>query len=118
MTAKWLLSDAAGVLSYKLGPKGLASLSRPQMVQLANWISTFRRSSLNSEQHAELQAFFPKRSKRLYRHPIKEATRLRIFNELEVLRYPTLNPSNIHDVCDVLGLEHLDLALNKGRGAI
>ena len=40
------------------------------------------------------------------------------FNELEVLRYPTLNPSNIHDVCDVLGLEHLDLALNKGRGAI
>ena len=67
---------------------------------------------------AELQALFPKRTNRFYRHTLKEAARLRIFNEFEVLRYPMLNSSNIHHVCEILGKEHLDLALKKGRGAI
>ena len=118
MTIKWFLNDAAGVLSYRFGPKGLAALSRQQLIQLTNVIATMRVSAHHSDQMAELQALFPKRTNRFYRHTLKEAARLRIFNEFEVLRYPMLNSSNIHHVCEILGKEHLDLALKKGRGAI
>ena len=49
---------------------------------------------------------------------LRESFRLAMFNELEVLRYPYLNPSTIDAVCDIEGREHLDAALQRGRGAI
>lgn len=49
---------------------------------------------------------------------IRDAYRAAMFNELEVLRYPDLDPSTIDQVCTVEGREHLDRALEKGKGAI
>ncbi len=41
-----------------------------------------------------------------------------MFNELEILRYPYLDEQTIDDVCIVEGREHLDAALERGKGAI
>lgn len=49
---------------------------------------------------------------------LREAWRQTMFNELEVLRYPHLDPAGIDDVCVVEGREHLDAALAQRRGAI
>jgi lauroyl/myristoyl acyltransferase len=49
---------------------------------------------------------------------VRDACRLTMFNEIEVLRYPALNPSTIDGTCVIEGREHLDAALAEGRGAI
>lgn len=49
---------------------------------------------------------------------LREAYRLAMFNELEVLRYPWLSPDTIGEVVEVEGREHLEAALRRGRGAI
>ena len=49
---------------------------------------------------------------------VRRAMRLRMFNELEVLRYPSLNCGNIDETVIVEGREHLDRALEGGKGAI
>lgn len=49
---------------------------------------------------------------------VREAYRQAMFNEIEVLRYPHLNPDTIDAVCRIEGREHLDAALARGRGAI
>ncbi len=47
-----------------------------------------------------------------------DAFRLTLYNELEVLRYPFLDPGTIDGTCVVEGREHLDAARAQGRGAI
>ena len=49
---------------------------------------------------------------------LRETFRLAMFNELEVLRYPWLNPDTIDAVCEIEGVEHLEAARKHGRGAI
>ncbi len=49
---------------------------------------------------------------------VREAFRQRMFNELEILRYPHLSPNTIDSVCAIEGREHLDAALSRGKGAI
>jgi phosphatidylinositol dimannoside acyltransferase len=49
---------------------------------------------------------------------LRDAYRASMFNEIEVLRYPHLDPSTIGAVCEIEGREHLDAALRRGRGAI
>jgi KDO2-lipid IV(A) lauroyltransferase len=49
---------------------------------------------------------------------LRDAWRLNMFNELEVLRYPYMNPSTIDEYCTIEGLEHLDAALERGKGAV
>jgi KDO2-lipid IV(A) lauroyltransferase len=49
---------------------------------------------------------------------IRDAYRQAMFNEIEVLRYPHLNPETIDSTCVIEGREHLDAALEKGKGAI
>ncbi|MCB9777511.1 MAG: lysophospholipid acyltransferase family protein [Alphaproteobacteria bacterium] len=49
---------------------------------------------------------------------IRDTYREAMFNEVEVLRYPDLNPDTIDDTCVIEGREHLDAALARGRGAI
>lgn len=49
---------------------------------------------------------------------VRDAYRAAMFNELEVLRYSSLSPQTIAQVCEVQGREHLDRALEQGRGAI
>jgi KDO2-lipid IV(A) lauroyltransferase len=49
---------------------------------------------------------------------VRDAWRINMFNELEVLRYPHYSPADMDAVCEVVGLEHLDAALAQGKGAI
>ena len=49
---------------------------------------------------------------------IRDAYRAAMFNEFEVLRYPSLGPDSIGSVVEVDGREHLDEALARGKGAI
>ncbi len=49
---------------------------------------------------------------------LRDAWRLNMFNELEVLRYPHMNPDTIDDYCTIEGLEHLEAALSRGKGAV
>lgn len=49
---------------------------------------------------------------------IRDTFRTTMYNELEVLRYPYLNPGTIGEVCEIVGREHLDAALKRGKGAI
>jgi KDO2-lipid IV(A) lauroyltransferase len=49
---------------------------------------------------------------------IRDAYRAAMFNELEVLRYANLSPESMRDICAVDGIEHLDEALSRGKGAI
>ncbi len=49
---------------------------------------------------------------------LADACRLTMFNELEVLRYPSLNADTIAETCVIEGRAHLDEALAAGRGAI
>jgi lauroyl/myristoyl acyltransferase len=49
---------------------------------------------------------------------IRQAYRGAMFNEIEVLRYPNLEPATIDQVCEIEGREHLDAALARGKGAI
>ncbi len=49
---------------------------------------------------------------------VRDAWRLNMFNELEVLRYPHMNPRTIDGYCTIEGREHLDAALARGKGAV
>jgi lauroyl/myristoyl acyltransferase len=52
------------------------------------------------------------------REIVRDAWRINMFNELEVLRYPHYAPKDMDAVCEVVGLEHLDAALERGKGAL
>lgn len=49
---------------------------------------------------------------------VEEAFRQGFFNDLEVLRFPSLRPQNLATTAVIEGREHLDAALRRGRGAI
>lgn len=49
---------------------------------------------------------------------VRDAYQQAMFNEIEVLRYPHLNPDTIDDTVVIEGREHLDRALARGKGAI
>lgn len=49
---------------------------------------------------------------------LRDTYRQTMFNEIEALRYPALNPSTIGQVCEIEGRQHLDAALRRGKGAI
>ena len=49
---------------------------------------------------------------------VSRARRLAMFNDVEVLRYPHMTPATVEQTCVVEGREHLDAALDRGRGAL
>lgn len=49
---------------------------------------------------------------------IKNAFFIRLSNEIEVMLFPTLNKENIDYFVTCIGLEHLDAAIGKGKGAM
>ena len=49
---------------------------------------------------------------------VRDALRVQMANELEVLRYGALTPENLDTTCIVEGREHLDDALARGRGVL
>ena len=119
---KLLLKDLGGLAMYYPGAWALNRAPRSSLTAAARLgASVVRRMELHDPAVAreELQRLFGSRpmpaSDRVI---LKESLRLAMFNELEVLRYPWLNPSTIDTVCEVEGREHLDAALARGKGAI
>jgi KDO2-lipid IV(A) lauroyltransferase len=49
---------------------------------------------------------------------VRDALRVQMQSELEVLRYGALTPANLGDTCVIEGRERLDAALARGRGAV
>jgi lauroyl/myristoyl acyltransferase len=49
---------------------------------------------------------------------VKEAFRILMYNKLEVLLFPILNENNISSFATCSGLENLDSALSRGKGAM
>jgi len=73
----------------------------------------------DGDMREELRAIYASRSMpRAEAAILADAYRLTLYNELEVLKYPHLNPATVADTCVVEGREHLDAALARGKGAI
>jgi KDO2-lipid IV(A) lauroyltransferase len=117
-----LLKDLGGLALYWPGAWALNRLPRRALQTAARLgASAVRRLELHDPNVAreELRLLFAGRPLPASEAVIlKEALRLAMFNELEVLRYPWLDPSTIGEVCEVEGREHLDAALSRGKGAI
>ncbi len=119
---KLLLKDLGGLALYYPGAWALNRLPRQSLRATARLgASAIRRLELHDPAVAreELQRLFGQRAMPASdRVILKEALRLAMFNELEVLRYPWLDGSTIGQVCELEGREHLDAALARGKGAI
>ncbi len=119
---KLLLKDLGGLALYYPGAWALNRVPRRGLTAAARaGASLVRRMELHdpAEAREELQRLFGRRPMPASEAVIlKEALRLAMFNELEVLRYPWLDPDTIDTVCEIEGREHLDAALERGRGAI
>jgi phosphatidylinositol dimannoside acyltransferase len=117
-----LAKDLGGLLLYTAGAPLLNRIPRPALGLVARaGAGVVRRiqPSLWTDAHDELEKLFGTRplpsSEAMI---VKEALRLAMYDELEVLRYPGLGPDSIDGVCKIEGREHLDSALARGRGAI
>lgn len=119
---KLLLKDLGGLALYYPGAWALNRMPRRGLTAAARaGASVVRRMELHdpAEARDELQKLFGDRPMPASEAVIlKEALRLAMFNELEVLRYPWLDPGTIDQVCELEGREHLDAALARGKGAI
>jgi lauroyl/myristoyl acyltransferase len=119
---KLLLKDLGGLGLYYPGAWALNRMPRRGLAATARLgASLVRRMELHDPAVArqELRRLFGDRPLPAGEAVIlKEALRLAMFNELEVLRYPWLDPDTIGTVCEIEGREHLDAALALGKGAI
>ena len=114
-----LVKDTGGLALYGLGPRVVQRMSRRQMVLLSKALGDAVRRASPADvraMHQELeQTLGPAAA-----HPdvIKRSFRMRMMNELEVLRYPTLDATNVDRTVVVEGRHHLDHALAQKKGAI
>lgn len=116
-----LAKDLGGLGLYYPGQAILSRLPRPLLRQAARLGGDAVRalSADRDEALAELTALFgDKPLPRPAQDIVRDAWRINMFNELEVLRYPHYTPADMDEVCEVVGLEHLDAALAKGKGAL
>ena len=116
------LKDLVSLGFFGPGRPLLSRLPRKQMDQLAATVAEVgtrmdpERSVLARE---ELRHCFPAGDlPRGEDEILRDAWHLALFNELEVLRYPAMNPENVDAICTVEGLAHLEEARAAGRGAI
>ena len=115
----FLVKDLGGLAMYYPGQALVNRLSSSHLDRLAGLGGGIVRALGDEAMRAELRAIYAGRSMpRAEDEILRDAFRLTLYNELEVLRYPWLSPSTIEQVCVVEGREHLDAALAKGRGAI
>lgn len=116
-----LLKDLGGLGMYYPGQRMVSRAPRRLLHPVSSLGGDFVRmlAADGKEMREELRLLFktrrlPRPEKQIIRDTYREA----MFNEIEVLRYPDLNPSTIDDTCAIEGLEHLDAALARGKGAI
>jgi lauroyl/myristoyl acyltransferase len=113
MTAGEVFRDALAFALYGAEPL-VSVLPRAALDPLARRAA---RLGSASDMETELRALFGERPL----PPgaiVEEARALTIRNELEVLRYRSLDPRSIDDVCVLEGRDHLDAALARGKGVI
>lgn len=116
-----LVKDLGGLLFYYPGQALVARAPRRWLHpvsaaggDLVRWLARN-----GAEMRDELRRLFGDRPlPRPEDEIIRDAYREAMFNEIEVLRYPNLDPSTIATTCAIEGREHLDAALARGRGAI
>jgi phosphatidylinositol dimannoside acyltransferase len=118
MKWRWWFGDAAGIATYSYGPKVLAKLSRSQFLTFSQGISALKGHRGNKNLTEELALILGDRTEGFFQDVIRESTRIRVANELEVLRYPEMCEDNIGTICDVEGQHHLDAGLKRGKGVI
>jgi KDO2-lipid IV(A) lauroyltransferase len=115
------VKDLAGLAMYYPGQAAVARLPR----RLLGPVSTVGGAAVRwmardgAEMSKELVALFGGRP--LPRDPrdiVRDAYQQAMFNEIEVLRYPSLSPDTIDGTVTIEGREHLDRALERGKGAI
>lgn len=114
-----LAKDLGGLFLYYPGRALLNQVPRGALDQAARVGAGVVRRLGAAEMQAELRAIYANRPMpRSEAEILRDTFRLTMFNELEVLRYPSLDPKSIGSVCQLEGREHLDAALAKGKGAI
>ena len=114
-----LVKDLGGLFLYYPGQAALNKVPRRALERVARLGGRVVQRLGDAEMRDELERIYTK-------HPmprsadaiLRDTYELTMFNELEVLRYPYLNPQTIGDVCEIVGLEHLEAARKKGKGAI
>ena len=113
--------DLGGLALYYPGQAILARLPRPLLRQAARFGGDAVRALSTDMEEAkeELELLFGDQPlPRTADEILRDAWRINMFNELEVLRYPHYSPEEMDAVCEVTGLEHLEAALSRGKGAI
>lgn len=114
-----LLKDLAGIGLYYPGQAALNRLPRSTLDGIARVGAGVVRRMGSAEMLDELRRIYGQRPMpRSEAEILRDTFRLTMYNELEVLRYPFLNPGTIDQVCEVIGRENLDRARAKGKGAI
>jgi lauroyl/myristoyl acyltransferase len=116
-----LIKDIGGMTLYQGGPKLLPYLPRAKMIRaarpLADLIFKTARADVEIMREEITKTLGPTLNEDVD-DIIKRSYRLRLINELEVLRFPKLGPHNISATAILEGEEHLQAALAKGKGAI
>lgn len=114
-----LVKDLGGLFLYYPGQAMINRVPRPALEGAARVGGGVVRRLGDADMRDELRRIFadapmPRDEDAI----LRDAYRLTMYNELEILRYPWLNPDTIGDTCVVEGREHLDAARARGKGAI
>lgn len=119
MKPSLLVKDLGGLFLYYPGQAIVNRVPRAGLVGAARVGASAVRRMGNADMVDELRRIYAGRPMpRPEADILADAYRLTMFNELEVLRYPWLNPDTIGDTCVIEGREHLDRARARGKGAI
>ncbi len=119
LTPSLLVKDLGGLFLYYPGQSAINRVPRTALELGARVGAGVVRRLGAEDMRDELRRIYLGREiPRSEKEILRDTYRLTMFNELEVLRYPYLNPNTIGDTAVIEGREHLDTALSKGKGAI
>ena len=115
----FLVKDLGGLAMYYPGQAAVSRVPAPVLDRLSRIGGGVVQRLGDADMRAELRAIFEGRTMpRPEADILRDAYALTLYNELEVLRYPSLSPATIGEVCEIEGREHLDAARARGKGAI